>query len=144
MNPGRAKFEFIGTVGKLTQIKSDKTQVFVSLAVDSFFNEKVHTTWHNNVVAYGKTGERILERAVSGTLVYLSGIIGNYKTKTGMVNTTFIVSEFLVLRKTKAQQEEDIQKYRAKKISEEDAYNEPEESADNFSSDNNSDDDLPY
>lgn len=138
MNPGKATFRMIGVVGKVKIPDVDRDMIYISLAVDNYYKGQNYTNWHNNIVLFGTMSKNFIKLAKPGVLVELEGVITTKKTKKSSA-TMFIAQSFLILRWTKKQQEEKMQKHVAGEVADEDMYNSPED--EDFTPTN---DDAPY
>jgi len=105
------RVQLIGNLGKdvqSTDLTSGATKATVSLATtDAYYNKAgdqvKETQWHN-LVAWGKTAERMCNMLAKGSKVAVQGKLSNrsYEDKEGVTKyiTEIIVSEFMILKGT--------------------------------------------
>ena len=119
-------FNLVGNVGRLT-IKEVKTGVatYISVATSEYYNNKFHSQWINNIVAYGPVGKLIADRVTPGNKLYVSGTIKTYKKgKFDIVN--FVIRDFRIINQTEEQKNEWLQKRQMENLpDDEDMYNAP-------------------
>jgi len=142
---------FVGRIGKIKAGISKKNNrwCFISIATKLYYNKKIKTTWHNDIVAFGKMAEFIEAHIQVGSEVMVRANITSTPRAQSKDNIGFIIIQIVPITwpKNGELEGEDIDKYEEpipEEVMGETEYNSFEGDNKAASTETNQEDDLPF